>query len=242
MKNGQIVIKRPVKSLLPKRPQVTGRLSNLSNNQTISQPRYIRYTTTDTYTYITTRQLTTSRTLQISQISPSQRAQQRAQRRIAAMEEMIAKGGAVAAAAPTQRNNILYFFSALTTSMFVWGCVDAESPPMKAAEFLGIKSLYDRLAETFNKPHVDNLLPDWPMPNVPANIPCPHTLVLDLEETLVNASWDKRYGWRYAKVRTGVNRRSAAISYGVSGGGSRGCPILKVLLTYYSTVPPSNTH
>ena len=126
--------------------------------------------------------------------------------------------------------------------MFVWGCVDAESPPMKAAEFLGIKSLYDRLAETFNKPHVDNLLPDWPMPNVPANIPCPHTLVLDLEETLVNASWDKRYGWRYAKVRTGVNRRSAAISYGVSGGGSRGCPILKVLLTYYSTVPPSNTH
>ncbi|GMH62555.1 hypothetical protein TrRE_jg10075 [Triparma retinervis] len=121
------------------------------------------------------------------------------------MAEMMAKGGSAAAAAPTQRNNIMYLLSALTTSMFIWGCVDADSPPMKAAELLGIKYLYDSFAETFNKPHVDNLLPDWPMPNVPANIPCPHTLVLDLEETLVNASWDKRYGWRYAK-RPGVDK------------------------------------
>ena len=43
------------------------------------------------------------------------------------------------------------------------------------------------------------------MPNVPQDMPCPHTLVLDLENTLVNATWDRKYGWRYAK-RPGVDK------------------------------------
>jgi import inner membrane translocase subunit TIM50 len=43
------------------------------------------------------------------------------------------------------------------------------------------------------------------MPNVPHDIPVPHTLVLDLENTLVNSSWDRKYGWRHAK-RPGVDK------------------------------------
>ena len=33
----------------------------------------------------------------------------------------------------------------------------------------------------------------------------PHTLVLDLENTLVNSSWDRKHGWRHAK-RPGVDK------------------------------------
>lgn len=43
------------------------------------------------------------------------------------------------------------------------------------------------------------------MPNVPHDIPVPPTLVLDLEDTLVSSSWDRRYGWRHAK-RPGVDK------------------------------------
>jgi mitochondrial import inner membrane translocase subunit TIM50 len=43
------------------------------------------------------------------------------------------------------------------------------------------------------------------MPNVPQDIPVPHTLVLDLEKTLVSSSWDRKYGWRHAK-RPGVDK------------------------------------
>ena len=43
------------------------------------------------------------------------------------------------------------------------------------------------------------------MPNVPHDIPPPHTLVLDLENTLVGSTWDRKYGWRHAK-RPGVEK------------------------------------
>ena len=43
------------------------------------------------------------------------------------------------------------------------------------------------------------------MPNVPHDIPVPHTLVLDLENTLVNSTWDRKYGWRHAK-RPGADK------------------------------------
>lgn len=43
------------------------------------------------------------------------------------------------------------------------------------------------------------------MPNVPHDIPVPPTLVLDLENTLVSSTWDRKYGWRHAK-RPGVDR------------------------------------
>ena len=40
---------------------------------------------------------------------------------------------------------------------------------------------------------------------MPQDIPVPHTLVLDLEKTLVSSSWDRKYGWRHAK-RPGVDK------------------------------------
>lgn len=43
------------------------------------------------------------------------------------------------------------------------------------------------------------------IPNVPHDIPIPHTLVLDLEKTLVSSTWDRKYGWRHAK-RPGVDK------------------------------------
>jgi import inner membrane translocase subunit TIM50 len=43
------------------------------------------------------------------------------------------------------------------------------------------------------------------MPNVPKDIPPPPVLVLDLENTLVSSTWDRKYGWRHAK-RPGVDK------------------------------------
>jgi len=45
----------------------------------------------------------------------------------------------------------------------------------------------------------------YQMPNVPHDIPVPHTLVLDLENTLVSSTWDRKRGWRHAK-RPGVDK------------------------------------
>jgi len=62
------------------------------------------------------------------------------------------------------------------------------------------RALFAQLSDPFSKPHSTKLLPDWPMPNVPPEMPCPHTLVLDLENTLVSSTWDRKFGWRHAKV------------------------------------------
>lgn len=58
----------------------------------------------------------------------------------------------------------------------------------------------------FTNPSRDKLLPDWPLEylNISPDVPCPHTLVIDLDDTLVRATWDRRYGWRHAK-RPGVD-------------------------------------
>jgi import inner membrane translocase subunit TIM50 len=66
--------------------------------------------------------------------------------------------------------------------------------------------LYDAVFSPFVNPSREKLLPDWhSIPNIPPDAPCPPTLVLDLEDTLVHATWDPKYGWRYAK-RPGVDR------------------------------------
>jgi len=53
----------------------------------------------------------------------------------------------------------------------------------------------------FVNPSREKLLPDWPPDylNISPDVPCPHTLVVDLDDTLVCATWDRRYGWRHAK-------------------------------------------
>lgn len=59
------------------------------------------------------------------------------------------------------------------------------------------------MASPFTAPSRAKLLPDWPLdylqPPIPADTPCPHTLVLDMEDTLICSTWDRRYGWRHAK-------------------------------------------
>ena len=43
------------------------------------------------------------------------------------------------------------------------------------------------------------------LPNIPPGFPQPPTLVLDLEHTLVCPTWDRKFGWRFAK-RPGVDK------------------------------------
>ncbi|KAG5180496.1 NLI interacting factor-like phosphatase-domain-containing protein [Tribonema minus] len=59
------------------------------------------------------------------------------------------------------------------------------------------------IARPFTEPSSDKLLPDWPPSELPPDTPCPPTLVLDLENTLVHMDWHRRTGWRVAR-RPGV--------------------------------------
>lgn len=95
---------------------------------------------------------------------------------------------------------------AVPTCLLVWGIYDESSPPAMFSKMIGLTGVISGAAESFTKPISHKLLPDWSqMPNVPQDIPVPHTLVLDLEDTLVNSSWDRKYGWRHAK-RPGVDK------------------------------------
>jgi import inner membrane translocase subunit TIM50 len=92
------------------------------------------------------------------------------------------------------------------SALLVWGLNDHDSPPAKVSRAIGLTGLVSGFTENIAKPSHDKLLPDWSqMPNVPHDIPIPHTLVLDLENTLVSSTWDRKYGWRHAK-RPGVDK------------------------------------
>lgn len=94
----------------------------------------------------------------------------------------------------------------LPTALIAWSIYDAESPPAKLAKYIGLTRLIHSFSDEYAKPARPKLLPDWNhMPNVPHDIPVPPTLILDLEQTLVSVSWDRKYGWRYAK-RPGVDK------------------------------------
>lgn len=85
------------------------------------------------------------------------------------------------------------------TLIVAWGVIDPNSPPAKLASLLG----FDELVDSFAKPNDDKLLPSFDeMPNMPKDFQ-PMTLVIDLENTLVNSTWDRKHGWRTAK-RPGV--------------------------------------
>ena len=61
------------------------------------------------------------------------------------------------------------------------------------------------VSKPFAEPLRQKLLPDWPfLPNTPPGMPCPRTLVIDLEGTLVTSTWNSKHGWRHAK-RPGVD-------------------------------------
>jgi len=92
------------------------------------------------------------------------------------------------------------------TLLLAWGLYDDESPPAKFAELVGLTAKIRGVADEFARPNRAKLIPDWSeIPQVPHDIPIPHTLVLDLENTLVSSTWDRKYGWRHAK-RPGVDK------------------------------------
>mmetsp|Transcript_18695 Transcript_18695/g.24280 ORF Transcript_18695/g.24280 Transcript_18695/m.24280 type:complete len:422 (+) Transcript_18695:196-1461(+) len=94
-----------------------------------------------------------------------------------------------------------YAGAGIPTLLIAWGVWDNESPPAKLAYMLGLKKFQD----TFYVPPTNKLLPNWEdMPYVPHDLKIP-TLVLDLEGTLINSSWDRKHGWRHAK-RAGLDK------------------------------------
>ncbi|CEG36520.1 mitochondrial import inner membrane translocase subunit tim50 [Plasmopara halstedii] len=62
----------------------------------------------------------------------------------------------------------------------------------------------EEAVKPFTDPSRQKLLPDWPIPQVPADTPPVPVLVLDLEDTLVHSEWSRKHGWRHAK-RPGVD-------------------------------------
>ena len=98
---------------------------------------------------------------------------------------------------------LMYGGITIPTALIAWAVYDPDdSPPGQFFKWIGLSSVVDEFA----KPAHAKLLPDWSqMPNVPHDIPVPHTLVLDLEQTLVSSTWDRKYGWRHAK-RPGVDK------------------------------------
>lgn len=96
----------------------------------------------------------------------------------------------------------------IPTGFIGWGIVDDNSPLAKFSRMVG---LTDKIEE-YSKPARTKLLPDWnQIPNIPPDFPAPPTLVIDLENTLVSSTWDRKYGWRHAK-RPGVDKFLATMS------------------------------
>jgi len=105
-------------------------------------------------------------------------------------------------------SNKYFWYSsvAIPSALLIWGFSDSDSPPAKFCDLIGLSGFIHQYTEEIAKPAHEKLLPDWSqMPNVPHDIPIPHTLVLDLENTLVSSTWDRKYGWRYSK-RPGVDK------------------------------------
>lgn len=116
-----------------------------------------------------------------------------------------ASGGA-GLLAPQYSRYIWYLGVSVPVGLLVWGFNDENSPPAKFSDMIGLTSLISSFSDEYARPSHDKLIPDWSqMPNVPHDIPIPPTLVLDLENTLVSSTWDRKYGWRHAK-RPGVDK------------------------------------
>jgi len=119
--------------------------------------------------------------------------------------EPVSKASSGLSAQTTRR--LIYGGITIPTVLIGWAIYDPEnSPPGKFFSYIGLSDLIFKFTEEYAKPAHAKLLPDWSqMPNVPQDIPIPHTLVLDLEQTLVSSTWDRKYGWRHAK-RPGVDK------------------------------------
>ena len=70
-----------------------------------------------------------------------------------------------------------YAGAGVPTLLLAWGIYDSESLPAKFAEFIGITSVIKGFTKQYTDPISTKLVPDWSqMPNVPQNIPVPHTV------------------------------------------------------------------
>jgi len=137
-------------------------------------------------------------------VTPAERLALRAARKERASKLLNAES---AASSGFVGNKYFWYASFIIPSgILVWGFRDENSPPAKFAEMIGLTGLLNTYIDNIAKPSHEKLLPDWSqMPNVPHDIPVPHTLVLDLEQTLVSSTWDRKRGWRHAK-RPGVDK------------------------------------
>jgi import inner membrane translocase subunit TIM50 len=150
-------------------------------------------------------------------VTPAERAALRAARKERATQALQSQQGSAAAEGVTATGSssstslrysrwMWYIGLGVPTGLLVWGLNDEDSPPAQISRAVGLTGLIQGLADPLAKPAHEKLLPDWSqLPNVPQDIPVPHTLVLDLENTLVSSTWDRRYGWRHAK-RPGVDK------------------------------------
>lgn len=127
----------------------------------------------------------------------------------AAVGNQVQKAATSASGPMFHATRLGWYAAVLIPAGFIaWGIVDEDSPPAKLSRMAG---LTDKIEE-FSKPVRVKLLPDWDqIPNIPPNFPAPPTLVIDLENTLVSSTWDRRYGWRHAK-RPGVDKFLATMA------------------------------
>lgn len=118
--------------------------------------------------------------------------------------------GAASSSGPSFDSTRMGWYAAviIPTALIGWGIVDDNSPMAKLSRMVGLADAMEEYAI----PSRTKLLPDWnQIPNIPPNIPPPPVLVLDLENTLVCSTWDRKYGWRHAK-RPGVDKFLATLS------------------------------
>lgn len=107
---------------------------------------------------------------------------------------------------PTTTRYLWYASVLVPAGLLTWTLNDPDSPPAKFSRMIGLTGMISGYTNEIAKPAHNKLLPDWSqMPNVPKDVPVPHTLVLDLENTLVCSTWDRKHGWRHAK-RPGVDQ------------------------------------
>lgn len=70
-----------------------------------------------------------------------------------------------------------YAGAGVPTLLLAWGIYDNESPPGMFAEMIGLTGLIRSSTQKFTDPISNKLIPDWSqMPNVPQDIPLPHTV------------------------------------------------------------------
>jgi len=116
-------------------------------------------------------------------------------------------GAPAASARSASTSKVTWYVGfAVPTCVLAWGLYDDSSPPAKVAKAIGLTGQILSFSDKFARPAREKLIPDWAdMPQVPHDIPIPPTLVLDLENTLVSSTWDRKHGWRHAK-RPGVDK------------------------------------